>query len=387
MTESRKESIGRLKRAFKDKNLTLYLGAGVSIENNLPSWPKLVLSMYFNKISKQHLHGWRPFSNYLFAIAEWHLSNSTEPLEITARKLRKYYSENNWENEFLHDLHETLYGSYLNKEGHIIVDVNNYFLRDNNPTLDAVASLCESKRKGIKSVITYNYDNFLEVALASTAHQPIYSPIPLGSGKLPVYHVHGFVPIDKSEDGSSGADIIFTEDQYHLVARNPYHWSTLVQLQAMSDNVSLMIGLSLSDRNLRRLLDAVSNAPVNSKNYAILMTPDTKSPDDDTLDKIHESAIQYLDRFENSGIKSGENQYDAVLFSKPGVKSDIHDIFNESGRKGPRYHHEIAGIIEQVKLQDRDQQQYVLKQLGVTPIWIEHFSEVPDILNEIHTLK
>lgn len=386
MSESKKESIERLRNAFNDKNLTLYLGAGVSMKNNLPSWDKLVLSMYFNKISEQHLNGRRPFSNYLFAISEWHLSHSTEPLDITARKLKKYYKEGHWEKEFLLDLHRTLYGSYLNRNGDISVDMSDGLLRGNNSTLDAVAYLCESNHKGIKSVITYNYDNFLEIAIGLTAYQSIYVSTSLDPGKLPIYHVHGFVPIDKNNNGSSGSEIIFTEDQYHLVARNPYHWSTLVQLQAMTDNVSLMIGLSLSDRNLRRLLDAVSNAPVNSINYAILMVPDTKSPDDHTLDEIHEKAINYLDQFGNSGIKSDQDPYGEVLFSRPGIKSDLPDIFSNSGRKGPRYQHEIAGIIEQVKLQDRDQQQYVLEQLGVAPIWIDDFAEIPEILKQVHQL-
>lgn len=378
------DPIAELKKAFNNGNLSLFLGAGVSMDNNLPSWAQLVLSMYFNKISEQHLPGYRPFSNYLFAIAEWHLSNSTEPLEITARKLKKYYSQGDWENEFLSDLHRTLYSSYLNQDGNIEAYIDENFLRDNNPTLDSIASLCQSNSKGIKSVITYNYDNFLEIALGSTGSQSIYKSTQLAPDKLPVYHVHGFVPVDKNEIGSSGSDIIFTEDQYHLVARNPYHWSTLVQLQAMSDNVSLMVGLSLSDRNLRRLLDAVRNAPVNSRNYAILLTPDTTPPDDNTLDTIHHKAIDYLHQFERAGIKSDQYSYnDEVLFRKPGVKSEAPDFISGPGEKGPRYRHEIAGIIEQVKLQDKSQQQYVLEQLGVHPIWVDTIEEIPEILNKI----
>jgi len=57
MAYSREESIKDLRRAFKNNNLGIYLGAGVSIENNLPTWEKLVLAMYFNKISEQQLNG------------------------------------------------------------------------------------------------------------------------------------------------------------------------------------------------------------------------------------------------------------------------------------------------------------------------------------------
>ena len=82
-----------LQKAFKEKNITLYIGAGVSIGSNLPSWEKLVLAMYFAKISEQEMQGWRPYPNYLLAIAEWHLRDCAEPLEITARKLLKYYGD------------------------------------------------------------------------------------------------------------------------------------------------------------------------------------------------------------------------------------------------------------------------------------------------------
>lgn len=91
MSKNLNDSLAILKKAFNEKNLTLYLGAGVSIGSNLPSWEKLVLAMYFAKISEQEMQGWRPYPNYLLAIAEWHLRDCAEPLEITARKLLKYY--------------------------------------------------------------------------------------------------------------------------------------------------------------------------------------------------------------------------------------------------------------------------------------------------------
>ena len=63
---------------------------------------------------------------------------------------------------------------------------------------------------------------------------------------MPIYHVHGFVPFG-NDAGSSTDEIVFTESQYHLVASDPYHWSSLVQIQNLSRPTSLMIGLSLDD--------------------------------------------------------------------------------------------------------------------------------------------
>ena len=386
MPEISAASLETLRRAYKQENLTLYLGAGVSVANGLPTWEKLVLAMYFSKISEQSLGGWRPYSNYLFAIAEWHMSNSSEPLEITARKLQKYYHPGtDGEEEFLKSLYQTLYGGFLNKNGGPAVDIDKWLLRNANTTLDAVAKLCEStksNKRGVRAVISYNYDDLLEIALGDFPYQSIFNQESKVEDKLPIYHVHGFVPLKKDVQGSMGHEIVFTEDQYHRVARDPYYWSSLVQLQSMSGSVGLMIGLSLSDRNIRRLLDAVKNAPINSENFALLKKPDKTPPEDDILDDIHEKAKGYLERFERSGIKSDRGS--EVFFQRPGIKSARPDIkSSRSGTKGPIYRHQVAGIIEQVKQLDMEQQEYVLQQLGITPIWFDEYSEIPQILDQL----
>lgn len=371
-----------LRRAYRDQNLTLYLGAGVSIGSQLPSWEKLVLAMYVNKISELNMGGWRPYSNYLYAISEWQFKNSEEPLEITARKLRKYYEKGN-KNSFLADLHAVLYGSLLQDEQPSPA-ANGGFLRQNNATLDSVARLCEAHARGVRAVVTYNYDSLLEIALDKFRHQSVFAQTVLGERSLPIYHVHGYVPLHRNVKGSKGDDIIFTEDQYHLVAENPYFWSNLVQLQLMSHSVGLMIGLSLSDRNMRRLLDAVRKSPIHANNFALLKEPEMQSPEVDVLEEIHRKAIQYFEEFNQSGIKSNQNIGGGILYRRPGVKTNYPNIkSSRQGIKGPRYQTEIAGIIEQVQLIARDQQEYVLNQLGITPIWFHEYSDIPVVLNEI----
>jgi len=372
-----------LRKALKNRNLNLFLGAGVSIGSNLPSWEKLVLAIYFSKISEQHLGGWCPFSNYLFAIAEWHLDNSSEPLEITARKLRKYYeSDNEEDGKFLDDLYSTLYGSCLDRNGEPQIDKE--LIRRNNSTLDAVARLCESSNKRIQSVVTYNYDNLLEIALGDFPCQSVFRSTSLDPEKLAIHHVHGYVPLDKGIEGSRDDEIVFTEDQYHRVAGDPYCWSNLVQLQAMSNSVGLMIGLSLSDRNMRRLLDAIGNAPINSVSYALLKIPDEKRPNNKVLDNIHKKAKGYLTKCKRSGIKSEQDESSGIFFPRPGIKSSRPATkFSREGEKGPRYRSEIAGIIGQVKRLDREQQQYVLEQLGIRPIWLEKYEDIPDIIDQV----
>ena len=110
----RERSISALSEAFQRGDPALYLGAGVSVANGLPPWDKLVLAMYFAAISPQEMRGTRPFPNYLFAIAEWHLNRAHEPLDITARRIRKYYEQ---DEDFFMNLRRTLYAGYANSDG------------------------------------------------------------------------------------------------------------------------------------------------------------------------------------------------------------------------------------------------------------------------------
>ena len=373
-----------LRKEFKKGNIVLYLGAGVSVDNNIPSWDKLVLSMYFSAISKEYLGGWRPFSNYLYAISEWYLKNSNEPLEITARKLRDFYQSGHQTNSFTEALYETLYGGLLDQVNDSPGVIDHNYLCTRNSTLASLHKMCLPDAKGINSVITYNYDSLLEIALEDVPSQSIYRNDQTLNASLPVYHVHGYVPLDSNTEGSAEDDIVFTEDQYHRVAGNPYYWSNLVQIKSMSNSTGLMVGLSLSDRNMRRLLDAVGRAPFHSTNFAILKAPDTSPPKDEVLDEIHRNAIQYYHNFIDSGIKS-DDFYDRSIFTQRlGVKSGRPDIkSSRMGEKGPVYRNEISAILEQVKIRDLEKQENVLKQLGIIPIWVESFEKIPELINEI----
>lgn len=70
--------------------------------------------------------------------------------------------------------------------------------------------------------------------------------------KIPIYHVHGYLPQNMEIPDS---DIVFAEDAYHTQFIDPYSWSNLIQLYKYMNNTCLLIGLSITDPNLRRLLD------------------------------------------------------------------------------------------------------------------------------------
>ena len=348
-----------LQKAFNDKNLTLYLGAGVSMDSGLPSWEGLVLAMYFKIMDQQRLGMWRPFPNYLLAISDWQIKNLQEPLEITARKIRLYYGGD--QAGFLKSLRETLYQGFTPANEYDFVSPGAGDLMLGNPTLHAVADLCGHAQRGVDAVVTYNYDALLEKVLMEGTFEAIcrtdHAP---DADKIPVYHVHGYVPFQQSA-GSSVEDIVFTEDQYNRVANDPYSWSNLVQIHRMSSSVGLMIGLSLSDRNMRRLFDAVRRSPIETSHFAILKRREWKVPSGEELSKINEQAILYAEKFARSGIKGGGG----------GMK------------KGLNWEYEIKGILKEVQLKSDEQETLVLNELGIEPIWVDEYEEIPDTVAQI----
>ncbi len=344
-TKIDRAALTELQGAFKKGNLTLYLGAGVSMGSGLPSWNQLVLAMYFAAVHGDWRARWRPYPNYLYAIAEWQLKQAPEPLEITARKIRQLYSG---DAEFLNDLKETLYAGFADEPGFWNRPQTPTQLRKANSTLDGVAEICAKTKPrgaGLMAVVTYNYDSLVETTTQSgnCKWRPIWKSAEIvADGARPIIHVHGYIPVMGA--GSPLDDIVFTEQQYHAAAHSPYSWSNLSQIQCLSGSVGLMVGLSLSDRNMRRLLDAVRVTPLRQRQFAILEKPQWNEPQSAELEEIHQTAITYMNKFSKSGAKSKQS----------GRAEEMLDIFKE------------LNVFEEANYTQ------MLEALGITPIWYPH---------------
>jgi len=145
-------------------------------------------------------------------------------------------------------------------------------------TLTALARICVPRRSGsgVRAVVTYNFDDLLEKQLdpSGVIHRPIFKEgdVPTRD-ELPIYHVHGFLPQDRarySMSVDSVETLVFSEEGYHRLFGDPYSWSNLVQLGLLRDATCLMIGLSLTDPNLRRLLEVSAKRNEKFYHYAIL---------------------------------------------------------------------------------------------------------------------
>ena len=345
-------------KAFERGRLTLYLGAGASVPSGLPTWQRLVWAMYFDML-RENNEG--VYSNYLHAVAEWMLQKSPDPLEITAQKIRRRYGDE--DAAFRESLRRQLYNGFCAGDRYFAPERSK--LRRGNGTLRAIARLVERSSpragRGVEAVITYNYDNLLEIALSPRARCHVaHNDRPAPPGSIPIYHVHGYVPLERPTSGDDG-DIIFTEEQYHEATNSAYSWSNLVQLRSFSSSTGLMIGLSLSDRNIRRLLHAVSRSPVPATCFALLQKPTWRQPYDHEEHEVDVMARQLYDRAKSSGSP---------------VPPDY-------GVKGREWREQVRRILGRAHEVATEQHERVLEDLGVTPIWYERHEEIPQLLGQV----
>ncbi len=184
------------------------------------------------------------------------------------------YLKSNLGNDFLPELRDALYSE--------------------NPTscdiIDAIVELARPQRDGrpLESIITFNFDGLIEENLEQNniRHRAISAEgMRNGSSELPIYHVHGFLP-RKGRIGKQ-AEVVFSEDAYHSQFIDSFSWSNLIQLNKLSQNTCLLVGLSLTDPNLRRLLD-VSNRknPSRTLNHYIIKKVPNFSSKTDTIDEL-----------------------------------------------------------------------------------------------------
>jgi len=324
--QEREEVVENLKDCYKKGQFSLLLGAGVSSSAGMPDWNTLLNSLFVTYLT-QEFNGDVAIGDLDISDLVSRLNKIDEPSALmAARYLRKGLSKRDTEA----------------KEFISAVTSNLYKLRNSDRVLDSeliksIASMCLPRRTGakVKTVITYNFDDLLERQLQKNTihHSCIYTDNEsYDPDELPVYHVHGFLPEDrKGYEGLDNSTLVFSEEGYHQIYSDSYHWSNLVQLNSFRENNCLMIGLSMTDPNLRRLLDISSKNIERSKHFAFMK-------------RLSMEEFCYQDK-----KKVVENVEAAEKFL------DRHHTLNEE----------------------------LMKELGVTIVWYESYDDIPQIVNRI----
>jgi hypothetical protein len=328
----REEIVEKLGELYRNGQFSLFLGAGVSSSAGMPDWNKLLNSLFVTYLAQQ-LDPDDDIDDGAISELVSRLNAVDEPSTLmAARYLRRGLTGPGADTKaFTAAITKSLYS------------LRNTSLPIHSPLIAAIAALCMPRRTGarVRSVVTYNFDDLLERQLdeKSILHRCIYTQNETNDpDELPVYHVHGFVPENAAgyEDLDSST-LVFSEEGYHKIYSDAYHWSNLVQLNNLRENHCLMVGLSMTDPNLRRLLDIAARSIERSKHFAFMK-------------RLTEDRFC----FEN----------DPVSGVKVAAVSDLN-----SAREFLERHHRLN--------------EELMKELGVIVIWYEDYDDIPSILKRI----
>ena len=220
--------------ALKSEKCSFVLGAGVSVDSQLPKWDELLCNIL--EIAKQECHLALGKEDY-----DTLFKNCGSSSIILGRLASTLFNDNY--KKFEKAIRRALYGDGGKIPGELAT---------------AISGLVKYKYDSgsLTSVITYNYDNLIEEGLK---HEylpavPVYGPQQPGM-YIPVYHVHGYLP----QNGDDVSTIVLSEKEYHDIYKQAYLWSNVEQLHAMQRSVCFFIGFSMTDPNLRRLLDIAND--------------------------------------------------------------------------------------------------------------------------------
>ncbi len=317
LSQDNEEKMAALREAYKNEKVVLFLGAGVSIDAGVPLWDELInrlllrmLNLKIQDSSDENDAVSTPkfTEEDIENISKIALKNKEDTPLMQMRYIRAALTQD----MYFSAVHDELYADKINI---------------NTQLLDALAKISTPRRqhKGLESIVTYNFDNLMEQSLKKwgVEYNVIQADKMPVTDKLNIYHVHGYLPQGEN-NVEERSELIFSEEDYHRVYGDAYCWSNMAQVKAFQDNVCLFVGCSLTDPNLRRLLDNAMRHPKEIRHFAILKR---KSFELENESQQQEAVIKWYQEFD-----------DAI----------------------------------------RDQ---IFKSFGISVIWVNAYEEIPDILN------
>lgn len=326
--EEREQVIKNISDQYRNGSFSLALGAGVSSSAGLPDWNTLLNSLFVSMLSEENIGEGESNNSQVSQIVGRLMEVDGPSALMLARYIRKGLAAGSQTEQqvFIEEITKQLY------------ELRDPSFPIESKLITAIATLCTPTRTGarIKSILTYNFDDLLERALnnKSLVYKSVFEEFETASAEeLPIYHVHGFLPQDRSKYANlERCTLVFSEEGYHQIYRDAYHWSNLVQLNILKETSCLMVGLSLTDPNLRRLLEIASKSLEKPKHFAFMRRLDPgkfKKGNTGSPLKIPNAIIErFLDR---------------------------HHITNEE----------------------------LMRELGVTVIWYEEYEDIPNVLDRI----
>lgn len=298
------------KNAFKNGNITLFLGAGVSVGAGLPQWKSLLQELLKDENQS-------PLKESDYAAIDVAAYNSNI---IAARYLLYPYSTDEKKLEGGDKLRDALYRDY---------DQTKQDLELVNTIVDICRQENQQKQRYVSSIITFNYDDLVEnvmeeqkIPYVSITNEKKYE-----LGKFPIIHVHGIL-----SRGESNLIPILSEESYHQLYDTFNSTTNIEIVHALYRNTCIFIGLSMTDPNLRRLLESVRiKSGENSYHYAILplVSLDHCNWDAATPSKYYKEDKEKNDEFRKRQERVFESLGVKVIWFPEGEYKKIPEILRE----------------------------------------------------------
>lgn len=240
-------TIALLKDEIKNNEcFALVLGAGVSIDLGAKSWDGLLEYFEMELLKKGIIHD-----------AVKVKKNVGSSSLITAQLCKDLYNNNS---DFYWAIHQSLYPSSGLKHSAEMDE------------LIEIIKLSYTKKRF--RILTYNFDDYLERHLNTQGikYNTLFNEKGTIDDLISIYHVHGFLPQVTAKShiqGIHSSSIFLTEENYNDLYNKPYSWQISSQLSFFRENQCLFVGCSLSDPNIRRLLEITRET--QQKHFAILV--------------------------------------------------------------------------------------------------------------------
>ena len=203
----RQQRLDRLKEAYHDQNITLCVGAGVSIDAGIPLWSELIHRLLIFMIS-QKTQDEELKDTELHSLNQLACANQEDSPLTQVRYIRAAFEKEDYYGLVRKVLYETKFTG-------------------RTPLLNAISKISKPERDhvGVKSIITYNFDDLLErkLAVKDIKYNVVYRERDIPSTTaLNIYHVHGYLPKSPDKDVDKETTLIFSEEDYHEVYRDAY---------------------------------------------------------------------------------------------------------------------------------------------------------------------
>lgn len=261
--DSPEKSWQRLRRTLRHYDVALFLGAGVSIANKMPTWNTFVEKLgCWSSIERSKLAAAGLSPATLCEIAKRRVPAST----WTERVRSAIYEEFVAQVQATQGLSLSDFGSKHSRARKRVSD----FFRSKNPVLFEIVQVCGLKRRDggyemnetVGAVLTTNVDGLLQLCDRAIHGSPRMlrtverASAETAAGKIPLYQLHGYLlpPQAQLPSGEAADGLVLGEAEYLARTDGPYTWANVTLHWAVREFPVIFVGCSMTDELVRRAL-------------------------------------------------------------------------------------------------------------------------------------